>query len=92
MCIHWAVLRTASSASTAVKTSPETHAPSHKPPLVFLAQRRWRGEGGMAITASELLPIPVSSASLEDEERSGAHTLLVPHLPFHACFEDGEGS
>lgn len=56
-----------------------------------LAQRRWRGGDGLAITVSELLPNPMSSASLEDEERSSAHTLLVPHPSFHACFDDGEG-
>lgn len=46
----------------------------------------------MAATVSAVLPIPISSGSLEDEERSRLHTLLIPHLSFHACFGDGEGS
>lgn len=77
---RWAAL---CAASSAVKTGPETHPLSHKPPSVFLAQRKQRGEDGMAITVSELLPIPVSSASLEDEERSRAHTHCSSHTsPF----------
>lgn len=46
----------------------------------------------MATVVSELFPIPIRLASLEAEEWSRACILLIPHLSFHACFDDGEGS